>query len=123
METITEALVACVKACGGSKAVGPKLWPEKEAFAAQRYLLDCLNEDRPQQLSPEHVMLILRMAREKGCHIGMQFLAESLSYAEPVPIQPQDESDDLKRQFIGAVETLGKMAQRIEQLDRLRVVS
>ena len=54
-ETINEALIACVKACGGSKTVGPLLWPEKHAEAAQRLILDCLNEERPAKLSPEQV--------------------------------------------------------------------
>jgi hypothetical protein len=112
------ALVDCVKACGGSAKVGPKLWPELLADAAQRKLLDCLNPDRPAKLDPEQVLFILRLARERGCHAGMSFLADSLSYAEPVPIEPRDEADELRRQFIESTRTLAAMAARIEQLER-----
>jgi hypothetical protein len=119
MDTITDALVACVKAIpGGSKAVGPKLWPEKTPEAAQRLLLDCLNDDRPQKLAPEQVEFVFRIARERGCHAGMQYLATALSYAEPIPIEPKDEADELKRQFIAATKDLQKLAARIEQIER-----
>ncbi len=111
-------LVECVKACGGSAKVGPKLWPEMLSDAAQRKLLDCLNEDRPAKLSPEQVLLILRMARDRGCHVGMNFLAASLSYAEPTPIEPRDEADELRRQFIQATGELARMAERIQSLEQ-----
>ena len=115
MESFNEALIACVKACGGSKQVGPLLWPEKAPDAAQRSLLDCLNEDRPAKLSPEQVLLILRMARGKGCHDGMEFIAAELGYAPPVPIEPRDEVAELQRQFIEAVRAQTELAERIER--------
>lgn len=117
MDCINDALIACVKACGGSKQVAPHLWPEKAPDAAQRLLLDCLNEDRPQQLNPDQVVFILRTARDRGCHIGMQYLCAELSYAEPVPIEPKDAADELKRQYIEATRTIAKMAERIERLE------
>jgi hypothetical protein len=118
IETINEALVACVKACGGSKVVGVALWPEKPALAAQRLLLDCLNEDRPQQLAPEQAMFVFRLARDRGCHAGMSYLSQALSYSMPTPVEPEDEAAMLKRQFIAATQELARMAQRIEQIER-----
>lgn len=117
-ESLTEALVIAVKALGGSKAVGPHLWPELAPEAAQRRLLDALNDDRPQYLAPDHVLLVMRLARARGCHAVMQYLAGVLSYAEPVPVEPRDEADELRRQFIESTRALAKMAQRIEQLER-----
>ena len=38
MDSMNDALIALVKALGGSKVVGPMLWPEKMADAAQRVL-------------------------------------------------------------------------------------
>ncbi len=115
---ILEALVACVRAIGGSKVVGPMLWPELDPLAAQRKLLDCLNEDRPQHLTPQQVVLVLKWARERGCHVGMQYLADELSYAEPMPIEPKDEADELRRKFLAAAADLSRMAERIEQIER-----
>lgn len=115
MESFNDALIACVKACGGSKQVGPALWPEKAPDAAQRALLDCLNEERPAKLAPEQVLLILRLARAKGCHEGMDFIATELGYAPPVPIEPRDEMAELQRQFIEAVHAQAELARRIER--------
>lgn len=116
MDSLNEALVECVKACGGSKQVAPILWPEKSPEAAQRLLLDCLNDDRPAHLSPDHMVLVLRLAHARGYHAGFSFLAASLGYAKPVPIEPRDEAADLQRQFVAATQSLAAMVQRMEQL-------
>jgi hypothetical protein len=120
MDTITDALIACVKAIpGGSKTVGPKLWPEKTPEAAQRLLLDCLNDDRPQKLAPEQVEFVFRIARERGCHAGMQYLAAALSYAEPTPIEPKDEADQLRRRLLEMGRELQAGLAKLEQIERL----
>jgi len=125
IENITDALIECVKAAGGSKAVAPILWPEKDPLAAQRQLLDCLNEDRPQQLSPGQVVLVMRLARDRGCHAAMEFLSSTLSYAAPQPVEPKDEADELRRHYIEAARSMAKMAEKIEALERagLRAVA
>lgn len=116
IESLNAALVECVKACGGSAMVGAKLWPEKEPMAAQRALLDCLNEDRPAKLSPEQVLFVLRCARSKGYHEAMEFFSASAGYAPPVPVDPRDALAEQQRQFIETTHVLAAMARRIEQL-------
>ena len=118
MTSLNDALVDCVKACGGSKQVGPQLWPEKTPDAAQRLLLDCLNEDRPAHLSPDHVMLVLRMARAKGFHAGFYFMATDLGYSQPNPIEPKDEVAELQRQFVAAAAAMQEMAAKLERLQQ-----
>jgi hypothetical protein len=115
MESLNDALIACVRAAGGSAIVGPKLWPEKPRDAAQRALLDCLNEDRPAKLSPEQVLLVLRLARAKGYHEGMNFIAADLGYGTPVPIEPRDEAAELQRQFIESVRLQQALVERMER--------
>lgn len=118
MDCLNAALVECVKALGGSGKVGPKIWPEKMADAAQRCLLDCLNPERTAKLSPEQVLFILRMARAKGHHMGMEWLCNELSYAVS-PIEPKDEMAELQRQFI---ETQARMADMLGRMERLQGV-
>lgn len=119
VQSLTDTLIECVKAVpGGSKAVGPALWPEKDPVAAQRLLLDCLNDDRPQKLSPEQVILVARMARERGCHAYACWVAESLSYAPPVPVEPRDLADDLQRQVLAMGKQLTDVLARLEELQR-----
>jgi hypothetical protein len=116
MESLNQALVECVKAAGGSANVGPKLWPEKPREAAQRLLLDCLNEDRNAKLSPEQVLLVLKLARDKGYHAGLGFILRALGYGPTTPIEPKDELAELQRQFIEASSQMAATAQRMEHL-------
>lgn len=117
-ESWNDALIECVKACGGSKSVGVALWPAKGVEAAQRQLLACLNPERNEKLGPDEVLHLLRLARERGCHAGMQYLAEALSYAEPVPIEPKDEADELRRQLLEMGRDLQSKLSRLEQLEK-----
>lgn len=117
-ETLNDCLIECVKAAGGSKAVGNRIWPEKTMESAQRHLLNCLNEGKAERLTPDQVLLLAKLAREKGCHAYAHHVAQTLSYAEPTPIEPRDEADELRRQFIESTRTLAAMAQRIESLEQ-----
>lgn len=122
-ESLTDAIRDTVRACGGTKAVGAKLWPEKTADAAGRLLADCLNDSRAERLSPDQLMLVARMGRERGCHAVMQYLCSELSYAAPSPVEPADEAAELKRQYIESAKSMLRMAERIERLEGLRSVA
>jgi len=115
-ETINDALDAVVKACGGAKVVGSKLWPEKTPDAAHRLLLASLNEDRAEKLGPEHMLMLLRMGRERGCHAGINFLSRESGYGDPMPIEPEDEKARLQREFIEAQHAMQKLAERMARV-------
>lgn len=106
-------LIECVKACGGSKVVGGKLWPEKPVADAQKLLLACLNDDRPEKLSPDQAFLIEKMARDTGNHLAIEYRCKALSYSIPTPIQPEDEKAELMREFIQSQKALLALAERI----------
>ena len=114
-ENLNQALIECVKVAGGSKVVGHKLWPEKAVDAAQRHLLACLNEDKPERLSPEHLLMVMRLARERGCTVGIDYMLRELSCSPAQMIEPRDEVVELQRQFIEAVRVQAKLAERIER--------
>jgi hypothetical protein len=115
-ESLNDAYVEAVKACGGSKVVGHALWPPKGVEAAQRHLLACLNPERNEKLSPEEALQLERMARAKGCHVVAEYRARELSYAPPVPVEPEDERAALQRQVVEATRALGGMVERLERL-------
>lgn len=115
MESLNQALIECIRQAGGSKVVGALMFPEKAPDTAQRSLLDCLNEDRPAKLSPDQVMLVLRLARAKGYHGGINFIADELGYGTPVPVEPRDEVADLMREFNASVEKQSKLAEKIQK--------
>jgi hypothetical protein len=99
-EDIWQALRDCVTVLGGSKRVGLLLRPELDAQTAGRWLLDCLNPERKEKLCVEQVLLILREARKAGCHAGMSFINRDAGYADPQPIEPEDERAALQRAFV-----------------------
>lgn len=116
-ETFTAALVACVSAAGGSKRVGPMLWPEKSGEgAAQRHLINCLKDDRAERLTPDQVLFVMGLGRAAGCHVAMEYIANALGYAPPVPIEPKDELAELQRQAAATVESMANLVQRMEAL-------
>lgn len=117
-ESLNDALIEAVKACGGSKVVGMALWPAKGVEAAQRHLLACLNPDRHEKLSPEEALHIERLARDRGFHGVAAFRSMALSYAEPVPIEPQDAADQLRRQILEMGRDLQAQLDKLERLDR-----
>jgi hypothetical protein len=117
-ETLTDCLIECVKAAGGSKVVGHAVWPEKTVDAAQRHLLNCLNEGKAERLTPDQVLLFAKLARLKGCHAYAHHVAQSLSYGEPTPIEPRDEADELRRQVVEVGKSLQTMLGRLEALER-----
>lgn len=121
LDTFNNALIECVKAAGGSKKVGPLLWPEKTIDQAQRLLLACLNEDRPEKLSPDQALLIMRLAKDAGCHEGMEYLNRALSYAKPVSIEPVDEFAQLQKDFIEASKHMTLIATRLEHLQAPKI--
>lgn len=118
MDDINDALISAVKAAGGSANIGPKIWPEKTPQAAQRLLLDCLNPDRPAHLTPEQVVFIARLARKRGHHGLVEFMADDLGYSRPTPIEPKDEMAELQRQFIKATEMQAQIVARMEQMQQ-----
>lgn len=117
-ETLIDALRDVVKALGGAKRVAPGLRPEKTVDEAARWLLDCLNPDRSEHLYPEQVLWLLCEGRHAGVHAGMAFLCRAAGYAEPVPLEPQDELAALQRAYIDSVAQQRAIADRLERLLR-----
>jgi hypothetical protein len=113
INSINSMLIECVKAAGGSKVVGPLLWPEKPVLDAQKLLLACLNEDRPEKLSPDQAFLIEKLAKEAGSNVAIEYRCSAMSYSIPTPIEPEDERARLQREFITAQKGLERLAEKL----------
>lgn len=123
-DSINEALIACVKAAGGSKTVGGSIWPDIAPDQAQRKLLNALDDSRPENLKPSQVMLILKLARARGFHEGIAFILDDLSYGPTTPIKPADVAEDLMRQVIESQRQLAMQMERLASLQpQLRVAA
>lgn len=115
-DTPNKMLERVVKALGGSKVVAPKIWPEKGILEGQRLLCDCLSDERPAKLDFAQVLLILRLAKDRGIHEGMDYIAADLGYSAPQPVEPRDELADLLRQTIEGQRDMQRRQERIERL-------
>jgi len=117
-ESLNDALITCVRAAGGSKQVGHKLWPSKTVDAAQRHLLNCLNEGKAERLDPEQVLQLAGLARRAGCHAYAEFANQVLCYGPPVPIEPKDEADQLRRDLLQMGKVMQSALARLESIEQ-----
>jgi hypothetical protein len=114
------AIGATVTALGGNKRVGSTLWPTMPADEAGRRLAHCLNPDKRDKLCPNELAMIRREARKKGVHILAHYEARDAGYAEPLPLNPEDEAAQLQREYIAAVKGLQALADRIDRNASMR---
>jgi hypothetical protein len=75
-----------------------------------------LNPDKRERLNPHQLLLLLRLAREAGYHAAKHWLDSELGYEQGRPLDPTDEQAQLQRDFIAAVQTSKRIAERIERL-------
>lgn len=121
-EDFLGALTTCVQVLGGAKKVGVMLRPEYEEDPdkAARWLLACLNERRDEKLSPDQTFKVMRKAKEAGCHVAMAYIAQQCGYADPQPIEPQDELAQLQRRYIESVKEQQRLSANLERLMMMR---
>lgn len=115
-ESITDALREVVQALGGFKKVGGAMRPEKPVEEAARWLADCLNQDRREHFDPDQVLWLMRAGRLIGAHAAANYLMRESGYADPVPVDPEDERARLQREFIAAAETVQLIAERLARV-------
>lgn len=116
-ESPHEALAHVVSVLGGAKKAGSAMRPELSVDAAARWVLDCLNPDRPAQFHPDQVIWLLRAARRASDHAAMQWWAGECGYRAEA-VEPEDEAAALKRKFIESAANMARLAERIEKLEK-----
>lgn len=115
-DSILDACRDTIFAIGGYKTIGKLLRPELMADAAGRWLADCVNPGKDTRLNPEQLLLLARLGREKGSHILATYFNRQAGYADPVPVEPEDERAALQRQFIEAQKSMQVMLDRMSRL-------
>jgi len=92
-------------------------------WIAGRKLSACLNRDKREKLDLSELSLIRREARKAGIHTLAAYEARDAGYADPIPVSPEDEAAQLKREFITAVKALETIQARMDRNNNLRVAS
>lgn len=116
VEDYDEAIRATVQALGGFKRVGADMKPDLGVEAAGRWLSDCCNPGRRERLTPSELAYLRRRARQAGVHVLAAFEMRDAGYAEPQPVEPEDERAALQRDFIEHTKALERMLQRLQSL-------
>jgi hypothetical protein len=115
VEDYNEAIRATVQALGGFKRIGADLKPDMAVDAAGRWLADCCNPDKREKLAPSELAFIRKRARAEGVHILAAYEMRDAGYAEPQPIEPEDERAALMREFVMASKGFQALVARMER--------
>lgn len=118
-DRVEDALGAVIDACGGRKRVAVQMYPDKPVQDAHNLLNAQLNPERRERFTPDQVLYLARRGREVGCHAVMQYLAREVGYADPVPVEPEDQEAQLQRQFVDAVGQLQAIQQQLARVQAL----
>jgi hypothetical protein len=114
-DDIYGALRGFVSFAGGSKAIGPLVFPKKGEKAAS-WLDDCLNPDRSAKLDPEELLHMLKLARERGFHALIQFIGDETNY-NVTPRDPKDEAEELRRNVRDLLTEVNRKLERLERAE------
>jgi hypothetical protein len=113
-ESLEDALAEIVSSCGGRKSFAASMWESKSARDAHNKLDACLNRERAEKFDLDELLYILRAGRAAGCHSAMAFIARECGYADPTPLEPEDERAKLQREFSQSVEHLRRLAAALD---------
>lgn len=122
-DTYEDAIRDAVMSLGGFKKVGATLWPAMPADDAGRKLAHCLNTDKREKLDLGELQLIRREARKVGVHILASYEMRDAGYADPQPVNPEDEQAQLQREYIAAVKSMSAIQARLDRLGTLQAVA
>lgn len=117
VEDYHDALRATVEALGSYKRVGAEIRPELRADAAGRWLADCCNPDRRENLDLDQLAMLRRMARAQNVHVLAAWEARDAGYAPPVPVRVEDERERLQRDFVKAVADVRDLARALDRVE------
>lgn len=111
-----EALRSLVDALGGPKRVGAELMgPGKRLEEARRLVLHWCDESRPEKPGMGELLWLLARGRQEGCHTFAAFLMREAGYADPMPVEPEDERARLMREYVRATRSLEAISRRMDR--------
>lgn len=119
VEDLADAIRHLAYQAGGLKTLACLLRPEldDEPEKAHRWLLDCLNADRPHELHPAQIIRAGQIGRETGCHVIAGFLAERMGYQAPIPAIPKSPRTVLAEKAALAAAEHARLLMELDRLD------
>lgn len=111
-----EVLRACVDRLGGAKAIGCRFKPEwaERPDVAARWLLDCLNPERRDQLGLDRTIALLRWAGEAGFTEGMAAWNRLCGFGPSPILPPGAEVADMTRQLQAKANDMARLLASLQ---------
>lgn len=123
-DSVHDAAGAVILSLGGKKHVAQLLWPHLKPESAYTRLAHCLSEDDQQKFSIQELMFLMREGRKIGDHSLVAYVNQDAGYGPPVPVDPVDEAEQLRRDIRDELASLNKRMARLERIEsRERVES
>ena len=117
LEDEFEALKVDIARLGGMKVVGHALFPDKQPGKAGEYLGACLQHGRREKLDYSQILWIKVEARKVGSYAAQLYENRLCGFADPVPVEPEDEAAALMRDFNNSVKMHRAILTRMERLN------
>jgi len=114
-DNIYDALEALVASLGGYKRVGHALWPKKGVEASGKDLRNALNPDHRAKLDLHDLIHLLQMGQSQGDHIAIERICKASGYDSPKPVNNEQQTDELKKQFNKQVEALSGIVSELKR--------
>lgn len=110
-----DAATTDILACGGWKEVGHALRPDLTPQNAAAWARCCCNPDRAERFNPGQWILIKLMAKRNNSFAIVEYENQTLG-CETKWLDPENEREQLQREFIDSVQLQRKLLERLEQL-------
>jgi hypothetical protein len=110
-ESIYDALVEDISACGGYKVVAGKLWPSESPSTATPKLRNAVNPEQAAKLAPEEVLAIKRLAKDVGSFATITYESRELSF-DITWINAADEAARTHQRCLDLLEQVHKEMKR-----------
>ena len=114
-DALRDILTAVYKKGWAQKAAAD-MYPTEDPTAKGSWLQHALEKGRPEKPSIDDIIWIMRLGHKHGLHGAMYFLSDEIGYSRPAAIQPEDQYDELTKQFIAAAESIESTVKRMEKI-------
>lgn len=110
-------------ACGGKKAFACELRPDlaDEPEKALRWLLDCLNPDRRQELHADHLRKACKVGMAHSCHILKHWFDDATGYERTSVAPKKTEHELLAAELQTLAARATDIAGRLGEIERQKI--
>lgn len=108
-DSLEGAIDATIRACGGYKATGGRLWPSMNLQSAYARLKHCAHEDQREKLSAAEMATLTQWGAERLCTAIPDYIC-ARAYGVFTSTITQEERTEMHRRVVRALKDLDVIA-------------